>query len=835
MGNDLRFALRQLAAAKGYTLTAIATLALGIGANTGIFTLIHAVLVKSLPVSDPATIVRLGDGDNCCVLGGSQGRFSVYSYPLYIYLRDHTPEIGDMAAFKSGIGKVGVRRAGTNTSDPTVDQFVSGNFFTLFGIRPYAGRLLAPTDDVRGAQPVAVMSYRLWRERYGSDPSVIGSSFVVEGAPFTIVGIAPPGFFGAMLRPDPPDFWMPLGAEPATHGKNALLDLPTSHWLYVFGRIPRAVDRAPVEAKLNVELHQWLRANETYDPKQFDQQSIALAPGGAGTTQLRHYYQNDLRLLLGITGLVLLIACANLANLQLARGAANAAQTSIRVALGAPRSRLVRQVLVESTILSVAGGLLGLLVATQTASLLLRISLNASSYVPIDATPSLPVLGFTFLLSVTTGLVFGLAPAWSASRADAATALRGAGRGGSGRTTLPQRSLVVLQAALSLVLLSGAGLMVQTLRNLTGQQFGFAMQGTIVANVNAGFGSYAPEKLATVYAEVDRQMRQIPGVRDAALALYSPMSGDNWQMGGSIEGHPNQRINPSWDRVSPSFFDTLGVRVLRGRGFDQRDTPAATHVAVVNETFAALYFSGNEDPLGKRFGLGDASHRADYTVVGIVNDVRFRNPRGPARPMFFVPLLQMSAAEWEDKTRARSNIIQAVILRVDGNPAGLAARVQRTLGVIDPNLTMLSMTSASEMLGQLLSHEQMIGVLAEVFGVLALLLASVGLYGLTAYAVARRTAEIGVRSALGATRGQIVQLILKGALSQAGVGLLLGIPAALAAGRVLADQVYGVKTSDPLILGAAGVLLALCAGVAGLIPAARAAAVDPVRALRVDN
>jgi macrolide transport system ATP-binding/permease protein len=834
MGNDFRFALRQLAAAKGYTLTAIVTLALGIGANTGIFTLVHAVLVKSLPVSDPATIVRLGDGNNCCVIGASQGHFSIYSYPLYTYLRDRTPEVGDMAAFKAGPGKVGVRRAGTNASDPTVDQFVSGNFFTLFGIRPYAGRVLAPTDDLRGAQAVAVMSYRLWHERYGGDPSIIGSTFVIEGAPFTIVGIAPPGFFGAMLRPDPPDLWMPLAAEPATHGKNALLDRATSHWLYVFGRVPGGVDRAPIEAKLNVELRQWLHANETLDPKQFDQQSIALVPGGAGTTQLRQYYENDLRVLLGITGLVLLIACANLANLQLARGAANAAQNSIRVALGAPRSRLVRQVLIESTILAVAGGLLGLFVATETASLLLRISLSATSYVPIDATPSLPVLGFTFVLSVLTGAVFGIAPAWSASRADAAVALRGAGRGGSGRTTLPQRSLVVLQAALSLVLLSGAGLMVQTLRNLTGQQFGFAMQSTVVANVNAGFGSYGPEKLAAVYGEIDRQVRQIPGVRDAALALYSPMSGDNWQMGGSIESHPNQRIDPSWDRVSPSFFDTIGAHILRGRGFDQRDGPAATHVAIVNETFAR-YFSANEDPLGKRFGLGDASHRADYTIVGIVNDIRFRNPRGPARPMFFVPLLQMSAAEWEDTTRARSNIIQAVILRVEGNPPGLGARVQRTLGAIDPNLTTLSVNNTSEMLGQMLSREEMIGVLAEIFGLLALVLASVGLYGLTAYAVARRTAEIGVRSALGATRGQIVQLILKGALSQAGVGLLLGIPAAVAAGRVLNGQVYGVKTSDPLILAVAGALLALSAAIAGLIPAARAAAVDPVRALRVDN
>jgi macrolide transport system ATP-binding/permease protein len=435
---------------------------------------------------------------------------------------------------------------------------------------------------------------------------------------------------------------------------------------------------------------------------------------------------------------------------------------------------------------------------------------------------------------VLTGVVFGLAPAWTASRADPAAALHGLGRGGSGRTTLPQKSLVVIQAALSLVLLAGAGLMVQTLRNLTGQQFGFAMEGARIVNVNSGFGGYAPEKLSTIYDAVDRQMRQIPGVRNVALALYSPMSGDNWQSSATLEARPEQKISPSWDRVSPSFFDTIGARIVRGRGFENQDTPAATRVAVVNQMFAVQYFP-NEDPLGKRFGLGGPEHRADYTIVGIVNDVRFRNPRGPARPMFFLPLLQMSAADWADKTLARSTLVHAVILRVEGNPAGLAARVQRTLGAIDPNLTMLSMYSASEMLGQLLSHEQMIGVLAQVFGILALVLASVGLYGLTAYSVARRTSEIGVRSALGATRGRIVVLILKGALAQVGIGLAVGIPAALAAGKLLADQVYGVRTSDPIVLTAAAVALSICAGIAGLIPAMRASSVDPVRALRGEN
>jgi macrolide transport system ATP-binding/permease protein len=836
MWNDFRFALRQLAAAKGFTITATLTLALGIGANTGIFTLIHALMLKSLPVNDPARIVQIGNGDNCCVLG-LQGNFALYSYPLYKYLRDHTPGFEEMSAFQAGFGKAGVRRAGVDTSEPFVDQFVSGNYFTLFGLRPFAGRLLAPADDARGATPVAVMSFRAWQQHYAADPNVIGSTFVIAGSPFTIVGVAPPGFYGAILRPDPPDFWLPLAAEPAVYGQTALLDRSDSHWLYAFGRIRAGVQLSRVEAGMNVELRRWLDANvPASDPSrnQIDKQHIALVPGGGGVAMLQAYYRNDLTLLFGITGLVLLIACANLANLQLARGAARRAQTSIRVALGASRSRLIRQVLVECTILAVAGGLLGLLIASETAGLLLRLSLRSGAYVPIDTTPSLPILGFAFLLSVATGVAFGIAPAWSASRADPAAALHGAGRSASGRSSLPQRSLVVLQAALSLVLLAGAGLMVRTLHNLTDQQFGFRMEGSMVVNVNAAFGGYAPEKLASVYGEIDRRMRQIPGVTSAALALYSPMSGNNWQMGGTIEGRPQPRISPSWDRVSPSFFDTVGATILRGRAFDDRDTPAATHVAVVNQAFVDAYLP-NEDPIGKRFGLGSYEHRADYTIVGVVNTIRFRDPRAPGRPMFFVPLLQMSPAEWDDKTKARSNIIGAVILRVQGNPPGLAPRIQSALGAIDPNLTMLNLFTTRQMLGQLLSHEQLIGVLAQIFGLLALVLASVGLYGITSYSVARRTAEIGLRTALGATRSQVVKLILAGALTQAAIGVAVGIPASLAAGRLLAGEVYGIKTSDPMILTAASILLALCAAIAAAIPALRASTVDPVTALRVDN
>jgi predicted permease len=831
MWNDIRLAVRRLAAAKGFTLVAMATLALGIGANTGMFTLIHALMLKSLPVADPERIVRVGDGDNCCVLGGLQGRFSVYSYALYSDLRAHTPEFEEMCAFESGSSPVGVRPTGAKTPEPFVSQFVSGNYFSTFGLRAFAGRLIGPADDVRGAPPVAVMSYRAW-QHFGAGSSLIGSTWIIDGAPAMVVGVAPPGFFGASLQPNPPDFWIPLAASA---GPNSLLDRKDNHWLYVFGRMKPNTARGPVEAKLNVQLRQWLLENEppqnARDRQALDQQHIALAPGGGGIASLRETYGRDLRLLLGITALVLLIACANLANLQLARGTAAAAQTSLRAALGAPRARLLREALIESTVLAVAGGVLGLLVATQTAALLIGLAFHGADYVPIDTAPSIPILAFAFALSLATGVLFGIAPAWSASRADPAIALRGAGRGASGRSTTAQKALVVLQAALSLMLLAGAGLMVQTLRNLTNQQFGFQMDGRVVVSINTGIGGYAPEKLAAIYADIDRQVRQIPGVRNVALTLYSPMSGNNWQMGATLEERPTQRMSPSWDRVSPSFFDTLGAKILRGRGFNERDTPDATHVAIINQAFADAYMP-NEDPLGKRFGLGGIAHRADYTIVGIVNTIRFRDPRNPGRPMMFLPLLQMSKSEWSNNTYARSNIIQSIILQVSGTTPDLTPRIQRILGGIDPNLTVLRVESFSEMLGVLLAHEQVIGVLAQIFGVLALILASVGLYGITAYSVARRTNEIGVRTALGATQGQVVRLILGSALAQAGVGLALGIPAALAAGSLLADQVYGVKTSDPVVLLVASAALGVCAVIAGVIPAMKASAVDPVEALR---
>ncbi len=837
--NDIRFAFRQLAKHKGFTITAAVTLALGIGANTAIFTLVNGVMLKSLPVADPERLVRLGDTNDCCVVGGFRGRLSIFAYPLYTYLRDHTPEFEELAAFQAGLGKVGVRQSGGAAApEPFVDQFVSGNYFSMFGIRPFAGRLLSPTDDTHGAPPVAVMSYRAWQHHYGADSSVIGSTFIIDGAPFTIAGIAPPGFFGDTVQPDPPDFWMPLADEPFAHPTSSLLAVKDQHWLYVIGRVRPGTQIPRLESEVNVGVRQWFLANlppvGMSAEKSFERQHVALTPAGGGVTTMKENYEHDLRLLMYITGLVLLITCANLANLQLARGASSSAQTAIRVALGAPRFRLIRQTLTESVLLAVGGGAAGLLVAVELARLMVRFAFHAAHYVPIDFQPSLPVLGFTFLLSLATGVAFGVAPAWSASRADPASALHGAGRS-TRHSSLPQKSLVVLQAALALVLLAGAGLMVETLRHLQDQQFGFRMDGAKVVNVHAGIGGYSPEKLATLYRDLQRKLAEIPGVRNAALMLYSPMSGNNWQSGVSLEERPNRMVSPAWDRVSPGFFQTLGARMMRGREFDERDTPDATHVAVVNQEFANKLFPG-EDPIGKRFGLGGVQHSADYQIVGVSSNVLFRNPREPIPPpMFFLPLLQMWKSEWADSGKARSNQIHNIVLRVAGNPPNLTARVQSVIAAADPNLTMLSIVDLQDALGDLLQHERLLAKLGELFGLLALLLASVGLYGVTAYSVSRRTSEIGIRTAIGANRLRVVRMILSGALLQVAIGLALGFPAALAMGRLLAGQVYGVKTSDPVILGAAGLMLAASATVAGLIPALRAATIDPVIALRIDG
>ena len=839
---DFRYALRQLRKAPGFTLTAVLTLALGVGANAAIFSLINAILLRSLPVGNPGQLYRIGDNDNCCVWGGLQADWGLFSYPLYEYLRDHTPQFESIAAFQSWGGlALSVHPAGSDAPTQTqYGEFVSGNYFSTLGVPAFAGRMMTAADDHKGAAPVVVISYRLWQQRFGLDPHLVGKPLVISGNVFTVAGIAPPGFFGDRITSDPPDIWIPLAMEPRIQQQGTLLADKRSNWLYLIGRLRPGAQASAVAAQMQVELRQWLPAEmglTDFERSQLDKQTLRLGPGGSGVRNLQLEVQQGLYLLMAASALVLLIACANLANLMLARAAARRLHTTIQLALGASGRRLVRSVLTESVLLALLGGAVGLLVAYNGSRALLLLAFRSSRYVPISNAISWPVLAFTFAISVLTGMLFGAAPAWLAARSNPADALRGGARSTQDHAGLPQKSLVVMQAALSLVLLATAGLVTQSLRNLQNQSYGFQRDHRYLASLlDPAKAGFKPEQLPELYRRLQDDLRRIPGVRNVALAMYAPQSGDNWSEGMFIEGRkhdPRARNGSSWNRVSPDFFATMGIPLLRGRGITAQDTPASTPVAVVNQAFVKRFFP-HEDPIGHHFGKGDETHAGDFEIVGVVGDVKYQSQTEPPYPMAFVPLLQRHhyKAMNDEVTENRSLFISNVVLHVDGKPAGLEEQVRRALAGISPDLALLHFVTYDEQIGENLTQEKLLSRLTALFSVLALLLASVGLYGVTAYRVARRTGEIGIRMALGANPRDVVMMVLRGAFSQVGIGLLIGIPLALGAGRLLASKLFGVHGYDPLVLGAAMMVLAVSALIASAAPARRAASVQPMTALR---
>lgn len=843
--HDIRLALRQFRKSPGFALTVILTIALGIGANTAIFTLVHAVLMKSLPVADPKTLYRIGDKDDCCVNGGfinDDGDFDLFSYDLYLYLRDNAPEFEQLAAMQSGMNTMNVRR-GSEAPKALNSQYVSGNFFTTFGIGPFAGRVLSMADDTQGAAPAVVMSYQAWQSEYGGDPSLVGSNIYVQSQPVTVVGIAPPGFFGDRLRSTPPALWIPLAVEPLIEREHTNLQVKPSNWLYAIGRVKPGTQIGPLQAKISNSLRVWLATNDEYTRNggstEIPKQHVVITPGGGGIQNLQQETGKGLYLLMSISGLVLLVACANVANLLLARGTTRKSETSIRMALGAARSRLIRQMLTESVLLACFGGLAGLAVAYAGTRTILSLAFPDSPHIPIAASPSLPVLGFAFLLSLVTGIVFGIVPAWITSHSDPAEALRGANRSTRDRGALPQKSLIVFQAALSLVLLVSAGLLTKSLRNLEHQNFGIQTTNRYVVHLDPAGAGYTPEKLPALYQALEQQFGALPGVHSVGLALYSTLEGNNWGEGIRVAGRPepgpNEHNNSSWDRVNPQFLETVGQPVIRGRGFTDADTATSQLVAVVNQTFVKKFFP-KEDPIGRHFGIYDSKYATAFEIVGIVADAKYTNPRDEVRPMYFRPLTQPLRVTEPNPIMAegRSIYINSVTLRFDRPPQNVDAMVRRTLADIDPNLTVIDLHSLDYQVSDNFNQERLIARLTMLFGLLALVLASVGLYGITSYAVARRTSEIGLRMALGADRSKVVRLVLRGAFGQVGLGLALGIPIALIGGRYMADQLFGVRSYDPLSIAIAVVVLSAAAVLAGFIPARRAASIDPMQALRTE-
>lgn len=850
MFSDLRYALRQLRKSPGFTATAVLTLALGIGATTAIFTLVHSVLLKSLPVTKPEELYRIGDKVHCCVYGGytQSEEYSIFSYDLYKHFRDHTPAFADLAALQGDFVPMGVRRGGSQEpAELHNGEFVSGNFFRTFGIGAWVGRVLADSDDREGAPPAAVMSYHLWQEKYASDPSIVGNTLQLNGKPFTVVGIAPPGFFGGSLRSyGTPDFWMPLATEPLLTGTSSLLKEVNSNWLDIIGRVRPGTDPKALEAQLKLELRQWQESHladmSSQEREHLPKQVLHLMPGGAGVTEMREQYQDGLRLLLIASGCVLLIACANLANLLLARGLALRQQISVRMALGASRSRMVRKALVECITLGLLGGAAGLAVAYGGTSIILRLAFTQpNNYVPIQAAPSWPVLLFALVISLLTGICFGVAPAWVTSHAQPVEALRGVNRTTTGRTSLPQKALVVTQAALSLVLLSAAAMLAQSLRNLEHQNYGFETKDRYLVQVEPLMAGYQEPQLNNLYERMQEQLEQVPGVKSVGIALYAPMSGNNWGTSLRIEGkpepHDSDDMNASWVRVMPGYFDTIGNRILAGRPITEEDTATSRKVAVINEAFARKFFKG-ENPLGKHFGDGEMKHAGDYEIVGVAQDVRYTNYKikEPVLAMFFNAEKQFIQYEEPNMINGetRSHYLQNIVLWAPGNHAALEEQIRRAIAEVDPNLTVMQLDRYDGILRREFAQEMLIARLTSLFGALALVLAAVGLYGVTAYTVEQRTSEIGIRMALGADRMSVVKMVLRGAFLQLVIGLAIGIPIAIGAGRAMANQLFGVKPYDPLALAGVTVLLALAALIAAMVPAQRAASVEPVEALRAE-
>ena len=844
---DIRYALRQLRKSPVFTLTAVITLALGIGANTAVFTLVHGILMRSLPVADPAQLYRIGDDNKCCVEGGfpedadTTGDFSIFSFDLYQSLKNSAPEFEQLAAAQAGGWPWGVRR-GNESPKSLHGEFVSGNYFTTLGIGAYAGRVFADNDDVPAAAPTVVLSYQAWQGEYSGDLSIVGSTIYIQSRPFTVVGIAARGFFGDRISDRPPEFWVPIETEPYVRGESSILHHPETHWLYPIGRVRPGTNVTALQTKLSVALRQWISSRPAMmadgGSALVPRQHVVLVPAGGGIQRLQQQAGKSLKMLMILSSVVPLIACANIANLMLARATTHRSEIAIRMALGAGRRRIIRQILTESVLMSCMGGLAGLGVAYAGCRAILALAFPDAKYIPIDATPSHLILGFAFLTTMLTGILFGFAPAWLSSHAQPAEALRGINRTTRDRSSLPQRSLVVFQAALSVVLMAAAILVTRSLSNLEDQNFGVSTANRYVLHFDPSAAGYNAERAPALYRQIEDRFSALPGVSNFSMATYSPLEGDNWGECVIQQGHPapgpNAHCGSTWDRVSSHFLDSIGVPIVRGRNFTEQDTASSPQVAIVNQTFVKRFFP-DKDPVGQHFGIDLPQYSGSFEIVGVFADFKMNRPETAVHPVYLRPLAQRFAGYKEPELLSGENqsmIMNAMIIQFNQPQQNADTQIRRTLAGVDPNLTIMDLRTFKAQVAGNFNQERLIARLTSLFGVLALILASVGLYGVMSYFVGRRTSEIGIRMALGATRTSVIAMVMRGAFWQIVLGLVLGIPGALYAGYLMKSLLYEVGSYDAVALAGAPLMLVVCAAVAGFIPARRAASIEPMQALR---
>jgi predicted permease len=823
---DVRYAVRTLVKTPAFTLVVVLTLALGIGANTAIFSLTDQMLLRLLPVKSPEQLVLL-DGP-----GAFRGRTfnnGTFSYPMYRDFRDENAVFdGVLARFPSPLTLM------TNGQAERVNgELVSGNYFDVLGVRAHIGRTFTQDDDrTPGGHPVVVLTHSFWTRRFARDPGVLNRSVTLNGQPMTIVGVAPPGFFGIAVGENP-DVLVPVMMKAQmTPTWDDLLNR-RSRWLTVMARLRPGVSAAQAESAMNVVYRQIneQEIKEMPDPSQtfrerFVSKHLFLRPGQKGRSDLRQQFSTPILVLMGMVCLVLLIACANVANLLLARGAARQKEVAIRLALGASRGAIVRQRLVESLVLAAAGAFLGLAFAWWTGALLLTMLPLDAAAQTLSASPDSRVIAFAFAGALLTALLFGLAPALQSTRPALVSTLKdesGSVVGGTGHARF-RKGLVVAQVGLSVLLLAGAGLFARSLYNLKTLNPGFQADQLLGFSLDPSLNGYSRERSIGLFQQLQEQLALLPDVRSATASVIPLMTDSNWSSTVKVEGYQSKEgedMNPSVNGVGPGFFATMGQVLVKGREFSVKDVTGAPKAAIINETMAK-YFFGADNPLGRHIGWG-RDKTVDIEIVGVVKDSKTSTLRQQAQRFVYVPYMQ------------EPEIGQMTFyVRARGDAASVGASVRQVAQRVDPNLPIFDMKTMTAVMDESLFIERMVAALSVAFGGLATLLAAIGLYGVMSYTVARRTREIGIRMALGAERHSVMWLVLKEVAMMVGIGVGVGVPLAVALSRIVQSQLFGLSAHDPIALVAAAVILTSVALAAGYLPARRATRVDPMLALRYE-
>lgn len=828
---DIRYGLRMLGKSPAFTAVAVLTLALGIGANTAIFTLINSVLLKTLPVKDPGRLVVVGDPGRANERNLGTPQPDLFSYPLFRQLRDgNNVFTGMTASGEANRSKVETESSGVVT-DEAVGTLVTGNYFSTLGVKAFLGRTLSPQDDVdRGAGPVVVVSHDFWTRKLSSDASIVGQTVRLNNFPYTVIGVAAPGFVGDTVG-DKQDFWVPLSMQAQMMPGRPWLDDVHASWLRVLARLKPGVSMGQAESDMNLIFQQWLKGPQGLALDPGDQEflrraRVPVVPGGRGFSQVRGEFFAPLMLLMAIVGLVLLIACVNVANLLLARATGRQREVAVRLAIGATRFRLMRQLLTESLLLAFAGGAAGLLVARWGTEALLKFSVGDRAREGLQTSPDLRVLFFTAGICLLTGLIFGLAPALRSSRVAVAPTLKGGALTQARLRGIPVgKALVAVQVSICLLVLFAAGLLVRSLRNLQNIDVGYNRQEILMVRADPVAAGYKAPQLISFEQEMISRLSALPGVRSVTASENGLFSGTESADDMNIEGYVAARDRDKmcyWDQVGTNYFKALGIPILMGRDFGPQDTPTGLKVAIINESMARFYF-GSGNPIGRKMWFDDQARRNQpIEIVGVARDVRDHKLRGPMQRRFYIPVGQAPDALFAVN----------FAIRASGRPEALAEGARKAFAAFDPHVHLSRVRTVDELVESSISEDMLIARLSGFFGLLALLLAAVGLYGVMSYSVNGRTREIGVRMALGAQRTQVLGMVLREAMKLVLIGMAVGVPLALLVSRLFASMLFGLSPSDPVSMLLVVVALAAIATIAGLVPARRATKVDPMVALR---